>query len=90
MINKNEKIKEFYSIAELAEILNISRQAVLKKITNGQIKAEKVGRAYIIHKNDLKGIISEELTNKHKEEIKKGVAKVIKEYGDTLKMLKDE
>ncbi|MFH0854741.1 MAG: helix-turn-helix domain-containing protein [bacterium] len=86
----DKQIKEFYSISELAELLHISRQAVLKKIKNGQIKAEKVGRAYIIHKNELKGIVSEVLTDDIKQEIKKGVAKVIEEYGDTLKMLGDE
>lgn len=82
--------KEYYTVSELADILNVSRIAVFKKIQNGQIKAEKVGRIYIIHKRDLKEIIGDELTDKIKEEIKRGVSKVIKEYGDTLKMLKDE
>lgn len=90
MKQNKTQIKKNYSISELAEILGISRQAVLNKIKNGQIKAEKVGRVYIIHKSNLRGIINDELTDKIKGEIKKGVAKVIGEYGDTLKMLEDE
>ncbi|MFC1612725.1 excisionase family DNA-binding protein [Patescibacteria group bacterium] len=82
--------KKYYTVKELADILNISRIAVFKKIQNGQIKAEKVGRAYIIHRDELKGLVNNELTDKIKGEIKKGVAKVIEEYGDTLKMLGDE
>lgn len=89
IIEKNDK-KEFYTVKELADILNISRVAVFKKIQNRQIKAEKAGRTYIIHREQIKEIIGGEITDKIKEEIKKSVAKVIEEYGDTLKMLKDE
>jgi len=79
--------KEFFSVAELAKILNISRQSVFKRIKNGQIKAEKIGRNYIIAKNQLQGIVYSELTDKLKQEIGQGVAKVIEEYGDVLKRL---
>ncbi len=86
----NIKNKENYSISELAEILNISRQAVLKKIKNNQIYAEKVGRIYIIPKDRLDGIITDELTDNLKKEIEKGIDKVISEYGETLKKLGKE
>lgn len=84
------KEKKFCSISELAKILNISRQAVLKKINNGQIEAEKIGKSYIIEKNSLKGIICDCLTDKLKEEIDLGVACVVREYDDTLKLLGKE
>lgn len=82
--------KEYISVKELAEILQISRIAVFKKIKKGQIKAEKIGRNYIIPKNELKFLIRKELSDKLKKEIEKGVKKVIEEYGDTLKMLGKE
>lgn len=37
-----------YSIAEYAALLKISRQAVLKRINTGTLKAKKVGRSYVI------------------------------------------
>lgn len=37
-----------YSIAEYAALLGITRQAVLKQINAGKIKAQKVGKAYVI------------------------------------------
>jgi len=83
-------MKNYYSTIELAKLLGISRQAVLKKIKNGQIKAEKIGRNYFIPGKDFKDSVREDLTDKIKEEIGRGVAKVIKEYGDTLKMLGNE
>jgi len=79
--------KEFYSVAELAKILNVSRQSVFKKIKNSQIKADKIGRNYIISKDQLRGVVYIELTDKLKQEIGQGVAKVIKEYGEVLKKL---
>ncbi len=82
--------KEFYSISEVANILNISRQAVLKKIKNGQIKAEKVGHKFIIYRKDIKEIVSDVLTDKIKGEIDRGVEKAIKEYGAVLKKLGNE
>lgn len=82
--------KEFYSVAELAKILNVSRQSVFKKIKNGQIKAEKIGRNYIIAKDQLQGVMYDELTEKLKQEIEKGVVKVVKEYGEVLKLLGKE
>ena len=53
-----KKIQEKYlSTTETASLLGISRVAVFKKIQNGKIKAEKVGRNYIVHKNELKGVL---------------------------------
>jgi excisionase family DNA binding protein len=89
-MNKNIDKKEFFTVKELADILNVSRIAVFKKIQKGEIKAEKVGRAYIIFKKNLKGIIADELTDKLKKEIERGVSMVVKEYGETLKMLAKE
>ena len=87
---KNNASKKFFTVSELANALGISRVAVFKKIKNGQIKAEKIGRDYIIFKKDLNGILYNEFTDKNQEEIEKGVTKVIEEYGDVLKKLGKE
>ena len=79
--------KRFFSTTELAKMLGISRIAVYKKIKNGQIKAQKSGRNFVIDKKDLGGILKEELTRKEKLEIDIAVRKTIKEYGETLKLL---
>ena len=49
----NNRQKEHFSTAEVGKILRISRVAVLKKINAGHIKAQKVGRNYIIAQEDL-------------------------------------
>jgi excisionase family DNA binding protein len=48
--------KDFYTTAELAKILRISRIAVFKKIKSGIIKAQKIGRNFVIFKKDIDGI----------------------------------
>ena len=49
--------KKFYTTTELAEILGISRVAVFKRIKNGSIKAQKIGRNFVIYKKDIGKII---------------------------------
>ena len=86
--------KLYVSVAELAKILGISRVAVFKRIKNGKIPAEKIGRNYIIsmkYVNTIIGDISPRiLTDEQKNEIGKYVDKVIAEYGETLKLLGKE
>jgi len=81
------KTKDIFTVKELADLMGISRIAVFKKIKNGQIKAEKVGRNYVIYKED---IIDPVLSDKMKVEINKGVRKAVKEYGEALEMLGKE
>jgi excisionase family DNA binding protein len=45
--------KDFYTTKELAEVLRISRQSVLKRLQSGSIKAQKMGRNFIIFKQDV-------------------------------------
>jgi excisionase family DNA binding protein len=48
--------KEFYTTKELAELLGISRVAVFNKIKKGDIKAQKMGRNFIIFKKDVEDV----------------------------------
>lgn len=82
--------KEFLSVKQLADLLGISRVAVFYKIKSGMIKAEKVGKTYIIPRTQLKGGSLAGQDEKLKKEIDKGVKKVVAEYGETLKMLGKE
>ena len=45
--------KDFYTTAELAKELRISKVSVLKRIWRGNIKARKMGRDFIIFKKDV-------------------------------------
>lgn len=45
--------KDFYTVVELAEVLKISRQSVLKRVHSGSIKGKKMGRDFIIFKKDI-------------------------------------
>lgn len=49
--------KGFFTTAEVAEMYKISRIAIFKRIKKGTLKAEKVGRNYIIKKEDIKDIL---------------------------------
>lgn len=81
MVNKN-----FLSVRELADLLGISRIAVFKKIKKGQIKATKIGKNYVIEVKNL----AKNNTSSEKKSLTKAVKKVVKEYGETLKLLGNE
>ncbi len=83
------KKNQYYSVAELAKILGISRIAVFKKIKNNQIKAIKIGRNFAIPQKAVAAILGETLTLQQKRTIDRAVKKTIAEYGETLKLLGD-
>ena len=82
--------KKYYTIKELADILRVSRITIFKKVQSGQIKAEKAGRNYIIAEEEVESLTGGAMTEKSKGEISKGMSRVIKEYGETLKLLGNE
>lgn len=45
--------KDFYTINELAKLLGISRISVFKRVRQGSIKGQKMGRDFIIFKKDI-------------------------------------
>ncbi len=52
-MSKVIKEKDFYTTIELAKLLGISRISVFKRVRQGSIKAQKMGRDFIIFKKDL-------------------------------------
>ena len=93
-MNHPQKQPQFISVAQLAEKLGISRVAVFNRIKKGKIPAEKIGRAYAIPikvlDNILQDIEQEVTTEEKKADIDKAVKKVVKEYGETLRLLGKE
>ena len=79
--------KKFLSTTELAKILGISRIAVYKKIKQGKIKAQRIGRNFAIDDQEFNKILGKELSSKEKTEINKAVSRVVKEYGEALRLL---
>ena len=79
--------KKFLSTTQLANLLGISRVAVFNKIKKGEIKAIKVGRNFVIDAKDFSDILKKSLSKKSKKEIDKAIHKLVKEYGETLRLL---
>ena len=79
--------KDFLSTTELAKILGISRIAVFKKIKSGKIKAKQVGRNFMISKKDLPAVLGDMVGNKERKDITNAVAKAVKQYGETFRLL---
>lgn len=89
MKNKDEN-KKYLSTQELATLLGVSRIAVFKKIKSGKIKAEKIGRNYVIHIDEFMTAVGTFISSEKKDEINKIVKKAVNEYGEALKLLGEE
>ena len=85
--NKDFSKKNHFSTAELAELLGVSRIAIFKKIRSGAIKAEKVGRNYIIPRSELEAALGQFLSEEKKKSIDRAVDRTVREYGETLRRL---
>lgn len=82
--------KDFYSTNEVAKIVGLSRQAIFKKIKAGKIKANKVGKSFIIPRTELPKILDRTVSDKSKNEISVTIKQLVDEYGETLKLLGKE
>jgi excisionase family DNA binding protein len=81
---------DFFSTAEVAKALKVSRIAIHKKIMNGRIKASKVGRNYVIPKEEVLKLLGKSIGEENKSDIDKAVRRAVKEYGDVFKKLGKE
>lgn len=80
----------YFSVSETANIMGISRTAVLKKIYARRLKAERIGHFWAIPKEELGVYRGEILTEKQKKTIEAGVKKTVQEYGEVLEKLGKE
>lgn len=79
-----------YSTTEVAKILHLSRIEVFRKIKSRKIKAEKIGRNYVITHEDLMEALGKIIGPTKKESIQKAVKRAMKDYGATFKKLGEE
>jgi len=84
------KKEKYLTIPQVAKLLGISRIAVYKKVKNGQIKARKIGRSYAIPQNAVGGIRGRPLSISEKQRVDATIRRVVKEYGETLRLLGKE
>lgn len=80
--------KTYLTTSEAAQILGVSRVTIFRRIKAGDIKAEKIGRNFLITAEQF--VTKKELTKENKTEIKKIVEKAINEYGETFRLLGEE
>ncbi len=78
----------FCSTAELAKKIGVSRITVFRWIKEGKLKAERIGRNYVISEDAVKRLVPKAESQEEKEkDLGEAVRKVVREYGDTLKKL---
>lgn len=82
--------KNFYSTSEVATILKQSRVEVFRKIKSGKIKAEKIGRNYIIPRESLVEALGKIVGNQSKKDIEMTIEKAFREYGGAFRLLGKE
>lgn len=81
--------KDYYSTYEVAKLLGVSRVAVFKRIKNGQLMAKKIGRNYIIAAADF-GLGNRAFSQDDIKALDLSLAKALKEYDETLRLLGKE
>lgn len=82
--------RDFFSTAELARMLGVSRIAVFKKIRSGTIHAQKVGRSYVIPKEEIAAALGVFVPLRRRKEIDQSIDRTVREYGDALRRLGKE
>ena len=82
--------KDLFSTAEAAKVLRVSRIAVFKRIKSGDIKAIKVGRNYVVPKDEVLKAIGFALGEKSKEGIDRTVQRALGQYRETFRKLGKE
>ncbi|MCR4274676.1 MAG: helix-turn-helix domain-containing protein [Candidatus Campbellbacteria bacterium] len=82
--------RKFYSTAEVAKILHLSRVEVFRKIKSKRLRAEKIGRNYVIAHEDLLEALGQAVGSSRKQKIETAVKKAVKEYGGAFRRLAKE
>ena len=59
-------MKEFFSVEEVSKLLNISHSGVLYHIRSGNLKAQQVGKFYIISREDFGDFLKQQKETKKK------------------------
>ncbi|MBI2104820.1 MAG: helix-turn-helix domain-containing protein [Candidatus Omnitrophica bacterium] len=81
--------EEYLTVPQVAELLKISKVAVYKRIKIGTLVAVRMGRNYLVPK-DQANPLQRPLTEADKRQVEKHVKKTFRDYGDVLKWLAKE
>ena len=71
-------------------MLGMSRVAVYKKVKCGEIRAIKLGRTYGISSAYLGQLLGKSVGQVRRKQIDRAVKRVVREYGELLRMLGKE
>jgi len=82
--------EKYITIPELAKLLGVSRIAIYNRVKKGQIPATKIGRTYVITDQTVADILGKKVTAERKKRIDAAVERIVREYGEVLKMLGKE
>ena len=82
--------KNLYSTTETAKILHLSRVEVFRKIKAGKIKAEKIGRNYVIPYESIAEMLGDSIGTHKKTEIERTIDRALEEYQEAYKQLGQE
>lgn len=82
--------KKYYSTIEAGRILHLSRVAVLKRIKSGKLKAERVGKNYIVSNETVMEALGKSIGKEKKDKIEHAVKKATEQYKTTFKLLGKE
>jgi len=82
--------KEYYSTIEVANILRVSRKTVFQWARDGKIRANKVGKNYIIPHVALLEKLGQDIGRDKKAEIENVINKALKDYEETFRRLGKE
>ena len=69
--------KNMYSTQEVANILHLSRVEIFRRIKAGKIKADKIGRNYVIPYESIEEILGETIGTHKRIEIEKVIDKIV-------------
>ena len=81
--------QDYISTTEAAKISGLNRTQIFRLIKSGCLPAMRVGRNYIIKKENL-GIFTDEISVGGRRRIEGSVDEVFKQYGDVIKRLGEE
>ena len=89
---KWEPDKHWISTTKAAELLSVSRITVFKKIKQGILKADKIGRNYLIPVDEINRFLGKKmpLSEAEKARVDEAVKRAVKQYGVALRMLGKE
>jgi excisionase family DNA binding protein len=80
------KESKLLTVKEVADLMDISRVHAWRKIKSGEIKATKIGRAYVIKEEDLQGIYKQ-IKKSEEKVVERAFQRTMKEYGKAIRKL---